>query len=66
MSQKARAQKIVWSMGGANGVAITMTADAARKTGNSLISAADIAKRQAYNKALHIKLTVKLVLQPDW
>lgn len=32
---------------GPNGVAITMTADAARKTGNSLIFAAEIADRQA-------------------
>jgi hypothetical protein len=31
---------------GPNGVAITMTADAARKTGNSLISAAEIAEQQ--------------------
>jgi hypothetical protein len=36
---------------GPNGVAITMTADAARKTGDSLISAADIADRQADNMA---------------
>ncbi|MDF0541420.1 hypothetical protein PX699_03625 [Sphingobium sp. H39-3-25] len=35
---------VIWD--GPEGIAITMTADAARKTGNSLISAAETAQRQ--------------------
>lgn len=43
----ATAEEGLVILDGPDGVAVTMTADAAQKTGQSLISAADIAAKQA-------------------
>ncbi|KQN08591.1 hypothetical protein ASE85_16815 [Sphingobium sp. Leaf26] len=47
---RASAEDGLVILDGPNGVAITLTADAARKTGHSLVAAAEIAERQAMGR----------------